>query len=198
MNDTQEMLTINELTSSCCVLKSSEIPDKSSRYFDDSNTLNKNSCPFALNSSMIFYARKNRWTLSGKENLLLICLPLSMRCIVQIVRSPAKFVQNYSIDHESNVVRCLKDPLEFFSPMHSHQHCPPKCRPDTDLVVDAELMRLTIRRPNFQRYSKRPDALLCIADQVYDPFATENCKQKKFRIDDELLHIFVNKNESKQ
>lgn len=70
--------------------------------------------------------------------------------------------------------------------------------PDTGPAADAELMRLTIPRPNFQRYSKRPDALRCIVDQVYDPFATENRKQKKCRIDDELLHIFVNKNEPKQ
>lgn len=63
--------TFDQLTSSCWVLKSSEMPDKSSRYFDDSNTLNKNSCPFALNSPIIFYVNKfeNRLVNGAKERI---------------------------------------------------------------------------------------------------------------------------------
>lgn len=54
--------------------------------------------------------------------------------------------------------------------------------PDTERVVDAELMRSAIRRPNFQLCSIRPAALLCIVDRVYDPVATEKFEQTIFRI----------------
>lgn len=101
-----------------------------------------------------------------------------MRCTVQIVRWPAISVRNCSIDHESNAARFPRDFREYFSTPHSHRHWPPKCKPDTERVAGAELMRSAIRRPNFQQYSIRLAALLCIVDRAYGPAATKKCKQK--------------------